>query len=86
MTMHLDDWDKRIDIKLQDLDYCSGKMAFYSRHIQFLAQTLPMRPAWQTKARDELNKAETELRIALSIVQAAQRSYDHAPVIVEAAE
>ena len=79
----LDEWDHRISPKLQDLEYCSGKIAFHTRCIQSAAATLPMRPAWQTKARESLSEAEKELRIALAVVQAARRRYDDAPIMIE---
>lgn len=79
----LDEWDHRISPKLQDLEYCSGKIAFHTRCIQAAVATLPTRPAWQTRAREGLNEAEKELRIALAVVQAAQRRYDDAPIMIE---
>jgi hypothetical protein len=36
-----------------------------------------------TKARESLNEAEKECRIALAVIQAAQRRYDDAPIMIE---
>lgn len=78
--MSLDDWDKRIAPRLQDLEYCGNKIAYYARHIALNAQNLPCRPSWETLARDALETAEKDLRVALAVVQAAKEKYDTAPI------
>lgn len=85
MTQHipLTEWDKKLGPRLQDLEYCGSRIAFYARHIQALISTLPIRPSWESLARCELNNAERELRVALAIVKAAQKLYDDAPVVTE---
>lgn len=85
--MRLEEWDKRISPKLQDIEYCSSSIARNARHLQVAAHLLPARPEWLTKARDHLDAAERELRFALATVQAAKQRYDNSvPVILEAAE
>ena len=46
-------------------------------------EDLPARPAWETLARDNLNKLEIMLRMLLASTQAMQRRYDNLPVIIE---
>jgi hypothetical protein len=84
--MRLEEWDRRIAPKLQDLEYCGNTIARHARHIEATIKNLDARPAWETKARDSLNQAEIELRIALAVVQMAQWRYDALQIISEAAE
>lgn len=81
--MRLEDWDKRIGPRLQDLEYSGNTIARHARYIQANIKALPARPAWETLARDSLGKAETDLRVALAVVQAAQRQYDAMQIIAE---
>lgn len=80
--MKTQDWE-RIGPRLQDLDYYARAITGHARMIQLAAQSLPARPAWETVAREELNKAEQQLRVALAVVQGARDVYDRLPVIVE---
>lgn len=84
--MRLDEWDKRIGPRLQDIEYSSKTIARHARYIQANARNLPARPAWETLARAALDDAEAELRIGLAVVQATRSHYDALQVIAEAAE
>lgn len=85
--MKIEEWDKRISPKLQEIEYCGSSIARNARHLQIAAHLLPARPEWLTKARDELDQAERDLRFALATVKAAKDRYDNCvPVIAEAAE
>lgn len=79
-------WEKRIAPRLQDLEYCGNTIARHARHIQNAAGSLPVRPAWETKAQESLATAERELQIALAVVRAAKDQYANLPVMLEAAE
>lgn len=77
----MENWDKRIAPRLHDIEYSSNAIARHARYIQHNSQCLPSRPAWESKARDALNEAERELRIALAVVKTAQSFYDNLPVM-----
>lgn len=79
--VNLDEWDQRIGPRLQDLEFSGESIARNSRIIQNCIGALPVRPAWESKAREALNNAEIELRMALAVVQTAQRAYDNLPVV-----
>lgn len=80
--MKMEMWDK-IGPRLHELEFSAQLMANNAKAIQLSVQGLPARPAWETLAREELNKAEQALRIALAVVQGAQSIYDRLPVTVE---
>jgi hypothetical protein len=68
---------------LQDLERYARHLAGDAKGIQLAAQALPARPAWESVAREELDKAEQALRLAIAVVQGARDVYDRLPVIVE---
>lgn len=80
--MNSQDW-LRITPRLQELEYYARRMGENAKNIQLAAQSMPARPAWESLARDELNKAEQALRLSLAVVQGARDVYDRLPVIVE---
>jgi hypothetical protein len=81
--MKLEDWDRRIAPHLQAIGRCYARMAIEGSKLQNHLDDLPARPAWNTLARDNLNKLETMLRVLLAATQAAQRRYDDLPIIIE---
>ncbi len=85
MKISLTEWDEKIAPRLQALEYSGLRIAEHAAMVQ-RAASFPCRPAWDTLARDALNKAEEQLRVALAVVKAAQEQYDNAPVMYEAAE
>jgi hypothetical protein len=85
-VMSMMEWNQRIAPRLQDLEYCGSQIARYGRHIQNSVATLPIRPAWETKAHDALCTAEKELQIALAHVRTMKEQYEQIPVMSEAAE
>jgi len=84
--MRLEEWDKKIAPRLQDIEYSGNTIARHARYIQANAEALPARPAWEAKARESLGQAEIDLRTALALIQMAQRRYDAMQIISEAAE
>lgn len=81
MEIDLAEWDKRIGPRLNDIEYSGNAIARHARYIQDRTTTLPARPAWESKAREVLNEAEIELRMALAVIQVAQKEYDNLPVL-----
>jgi hypothetical protein len=57
--------------------------ALHARSIIKAVTPLPVVPGYETKARDLLGDAESELAIALDLVRQARAKYDTLPVIVE---
>ena len=80
--MDLEEWDRRIGPRLQDIEYSGNAIARHARHIQEKTHALPVRPAWESKARNSLNEAEKELRVALAMVKTAQNAYDNLSVTI----
>ena len=84
--MKLDQWDKKISPYLQDIRYYSDWIGYSARNLQYAAQHLPARPAWETLAREELTKAIVEMHTVIHALEGALKRYDDLPIIVEAAE
>lgn len=81
--MKLEDWDRRIAPHLQAIGSCYVRIAVEASKLQHHLEDLPARPAWETLARDNLNKLEVMLRQLLAATQAMQRRYDDLPIIIE---
>ena len=79
-------WDGKVAPNLSAIEGRCQWLAHYSRDLVSLVERLPIRPAWMSRARDELDTAERELTIALAKVKEAQRQYDNLPRMMEAAE
>ena len=85
-NINLDAWDQRIAPRLQDLEYYGNSIARCSRGIAMAVGSLPVRPAWETKAMESLDAAERDLRVALAVIKTAKEQYGNLPVMAEAAE
>ena len=79
-------WDGQTQPGLHNIRWACERIQKYANDVQQAALHLPCRPAWQTWARDDLDKAERELTAALARVRDAQRQYDNLPRMMEAAE
>ncbi len=62
--MNLDQWDKEIAPKLQEIELSSGWISFYARKIGQAAATLYRMPAFDLEAMDALDRARIELQRA----------------------
>ena len=81
--MNLNDWDRRIAPRLNKVQGAAGWLEYHAKQLQGAIGGLEARPAWETLAREYLNRAEQELMVALAVVRATRDSYDNLPVIVE---
>jgi len=84
--MNYDQWDKKISPYLYDIRYYAEWISYSARNLQYAAQHLPARPAWDTLAREELSKAIVEMNTVVHSLESALKRYDDLPVIIEAAE
>jgi hypothetical protein len=80
----LKQWDGTVAPNLSAIRGRCEWLAYYSRDLVSLVAHLPVRPAWETQARDDLDTAERELTIALAKVKEAQRQYDNLPRMMDA--
>ncbi len=78
--MSLDYWDRHVAPYLWSIEYRARWAASNARDAAAAVQMLPARPAFETRAEEMLETAETELSHALEIVRAARRKYDEAPI------
>ena len=81
--MKMEEWDRRVAPRLNKVQGAAGWLEYHAKQLQAAIGGLDARPAWETLAREYLNKAEQELLIALAMVRATRDTYDNLPVIVE---
>lgn len=81
--MKLEEWDRMIGPRLGVLESAVHWLKFDAGNIESAVRNLPARPAWSTEARENLNKAETGLMVALAVVRASQKVYDNLPPIID---
>jgi len=70
--MTLQDWDTKVR---PHLNFIRSGAEMAARH----ARQLPLRPAFESKAQDELAEARTVLETALQEIIAAQAAYESKP-------
>jgi hypothetical protein len=70
--MTLQDWDTKVR---PHLNFIRSGAEMAARH----ARQLPLRPAFESKAQDELTEARTVLEAALQKIIAAQAEYESKP-------
>ena len=70
--MTLQDWDTKVR---PHLNFIRSGAEMAARH----AKQLPLRPAFESKAQDELAEARTVLEAALQKIIAAQAVYESKP-------
>lgn len=71
--MTLQDWDTKVR---PHLNFIRSGAEMAARH----ARQLPLRPAFEAKAEDELAEARKVLEAALQQIVAAQASYEAKPI------
>lgn len=72
--------DREITIRLDTIEGAANWLIYDAGQIQSAIRGLTWRRPFETRARDTLNQAETNLKIALSLVKATQEIYDNLPV------
>jgi len=70
--MTLQDWDTKVR---PHLNFIRSGAEMAARH----ARQLPLRPAFESRAQDELAEARTVLETALQKIIAAQAAYESKP-------
>lgn len=82
----LKQWDEQVSPRLTAIDNRCRWITEKAADLEQIVSGIPVRPAWETMARDELNNAEIALVRALAAVRQAQARYDALPPMIEAAE
>lgn len=82
----LKQWDDHVSPRLSAIANRCLWITDKSSELENIVRGIPVRPAWETVARDELNRAEIALVRALAAVRQAQAKYDALPIMIEAAE
>lgn len=91
--MTMTEWGKHTAPHLQSIEgnaawishYC-GSIKEHARKLEYAIKGLKERPAWETKAQDELGKSIETLQVTLALCRSALEAYDSRPVMAEFTE
>lgn len=73
--MKLEEWDREIGGRLDDITYCSRWLLHYADRIERNVRDLPAKPEFQTMALAEINRAIEEIEGSLKTLKFSQREY-----------
>ena len=75
MVISMQEWDAKIAPILDDIAHCTGWISFYTGKVSGLADRLPSKPDWETRAQDNLKLAIEHTEQCLESLKRAQRAY-----------